>query len=307
MIFTFCNVGRPFLSKGFRIHQIFLYQFMKPCNSFFIAFLHGCIDHFAFVCHCKMVCSISISFSKAVDQDGRILVAVINDKGHRDHIALYSAFFLDLICVISESDKHLFQFIYSSRYIQSQTIQPFLVNIWDIADSLDGLLAFTQLFDPGEGINMPVRSGTHGPVFRIFFKNRLKIRHILVYEIFQRNDDPLFCISEQVIITHAGIKKSVRKISKLGQCQILFICKLVCYKTGPVYMYIGLFFQPFKDHSLIWILGAGSRRTGDKRKFCLFFKWKGHFADRCVRIYISSLMTAASAARQRKYSDCGNT
>ena len=154
---------------------------------------------------------------------------------------------------------------------------------------------------------MTVWRCTHGPVFRIFFKNCLKIWHIFINQIFQRNDDPLFCIPKQVIITHACIKKSVRKISKLSQSQVLFVCELICHKTGPVYMYICLFFQSFKDHSLIRILGAGSRSAGDKRKFRLLFQGKGHFADRCIRIHISGLMAAASAACQGKYRSCGNT
>src|SRR5699024_3807724 len=145
-----------------------------------------------------------------------------------------------LICVISESDKHLFQFIYGSRDIQPQTVQPFLVDIWDISDSLNGFLSFPPLFDPGEGIDMSVGSSTHSPVFRVFLKNRLEVRHIFIDKIFQRNDDSLFRIAKQIIITHAGIKKSVRKISELGQCQVLFICKLICHKAGPVYMHIGL-------------------------------------------------------------------
>ena len=61
------------LGEGFRVNKIFFHQFVEPFNSLFITFLNGCIDNFAFICHCKMICSISISFSKTVDQDSRMM------------------------------------------------------------------------------------------------------------------------------------------------------------------------------------------------------------------------------------------
>ena len=42
--------------------------------------------------------------------------------------------------------------------------------------------------------------------FRIFFKYCLKIWHIFINQIFHWNDNPLFCIPEQIIIAHARIK-----------------------------------------------------------------------------------------------------
>ena len=74
---------------------------------------------------------------------------------------------------------------------------------------------------------MSVRCGTHCPIFRIFLKNCLKIRHIFIDQILYRNNDTLLCISEQVVITHTCIKQSIRQITKLRQCQILLVRELV--------------------------------------------------------------------------------
>jgi len=111
---------------------------------------------------------------------------------------------------------------------------------------------------------MSVRCGTHRPVFRIFLKDRLKVWHIFVNQIFQRNNNSLLCITKQIIIAHSCIKQTIRKVSKLCQCQILFIGKLVCHKTGPVNMYIRLFFESLKNNPLVRILRRGCRSTCDK-------------------------------------------
>ena len=58
---------------------------------------------------------------------------------------------------------------------------------------------------------------------RIFFKNSLQIRHIFINQMLYRNNNPLFCITKEIIIIHSRIKEPIRQISKLSQRQILFI------------------------------------------------------------------------------------
>ena len=145
---------------------------------------------------------------------------------------------------------------------------------------------------------MPVRRSDHGPVLRIFLKYRLKIRHVFVDQIFQRNDDPLFCVAEKIIIVHARREQSVRKISKLRKSKIFLVCELVVHKTGPVYMYICLFLQPLEDQFIIGLLGCRCRSAGDKGQFFRLLQRKCDILYRRIRIQVCSLRGSAAASEK---------
>ena len=201
-----------------------------------------------------MISGISIAFPKTVDQDRGILVPVVDDKRHGDHIALNIKFLFKGIRVIAECDQRLLQFIRCGRHLKSQEIQPLFVNIRDIADGLDRFFPFSQLFDPWERVDMSVRCRHHGPILRIFFKHSLKVGHIFVDQILQRDDDPLFRIAEQIVVVHSRGKQSVRKISELCQSKVFLIRELIFHKAGPVDMYIGLLLQSLKDQFFVGLL-----------------------------------------------------
>ena len=257
---------------------------MKPLDAFFITFLYSCINNSSIIFHCKMITGVTISFSKSVEQNCRILITVIDNKGHRDYITLNIKFLFQFICIITKSDQNLFQFLSCIRNLQLQIIQPFFINVGNISNCLNSFFPLTKLFDPWERINMSVRCCTHCSVFRVFFKYSLKIRHVFINQIFYRNNDSLFGITKKIIITHPCVKKSIRKISELCQRQIFFVIKLIRYKTGPVNVDIGLLFQSFKNRSFIRFLCRCCRCTGNKRQLCFFFQRKGHIFHRGIRI-----------------------
>ena len=245
-----------------------------------------------------MIPGISIAFAETVDQDRRILIAVIDDKRHRDHIALNIKFLFKSVCIVPERDERLLQFFCCSRHFKSEEVQPLLIDIRDITDSLDCFLALAQLLDPGEGINVAVRRCDHRPVFRIFLEYSLKVRHIFVDQVFRRDDDALLRIPEKIIVVHTCRKKSVRKIAELRQRQILLVSELVIHKTCPVNMYIGLLLQSLEDQFLIRLLCRRRRSACNKRKFFRLFKRKGYFFDRRIRICIRNLRVSAAAPKQ---------
>ena len=88
VIFTFCHIGWPLLRKCLRVYKILCYQLMQPFDAFFITFLHGRINHGSVIFYGKMIARISISFAKSVDENRRILIAIVDDKWHRNHISL---------------------------------------------------------------------------------------------------------------------------------------------------------------------------------------------------------------------------
>ena len=157
---------------------------------------------------------------------------------------------------------------------------------------------------------MSVRCSTHGAVFRIFFKCSLKIRHIFIDQIFYRNDDSLLCITKKIIITHSCVKKTIRKISELCQCQILFVIKLIRYEAGPVNMNIGLLFHSFEDRSFIGVLSRCCRSTCDKGQFCFFFQRKRNVLYRririclCLHVLFSTSTSCTADHYNRRKPDC---
>ena len=153
---------------------------MEPLDSLLIALLHRRIDHFSFIRHSEMIRRIAISLSEAVDQKGGILVTVVDDEGHGDYASFNLKFLLKLIGVIPEGDQNLFQLIHRPRHLKPQKIQPLFIDIGNSSDGLNRFLSLAQLFNPGEGIDVAVRSRTHRAVFRIFLKYRLQIRHVFV-------------------------------------------------------------------------------------------------------------------------------
>ena len=150
VVFTFCHICRPLLGKGFRVYQLFFYQLVKPLDSFLIPFLYSGVDYFALVCHCKMISRISIALSKSVNQDRRILISVVYNKGHRNHSALNLKFLFQFCGVIAKGNQCFLQFIHRRRYFQLQIIQPFFVDIGNVSNCLNSLFSCPQLFDPWE-------------------------------------------------------------------------------------------------------------------------------------------------------------
>lgn len=116
----------------------------------------------------------------------------------------------------------------------------------------------------------PSGGGAHRPVLRISLENRLKIRHVLINQIFQRDDDALLRITEQIIIAHLRVKQSIREVSELCECQVLLIRELVLYETGPLDMDIRLFFETLENHTFIRILRRGRRSGCYEGKFLRF-------------------------------------
>ena len=72
---------------------------------------------------------------------------------------------------------------------------------------------------------------THGSVFRVFFKHSLKVWHIFVNQIFQRNNNSLFCITKQIIIVHSCIKPVSYTHLDVYKRQLLYIYNCNSYKS----------------------------------------------------------------------------
>ena len=195
VIFSLCHIGGPFLGKGLRVHQILLHQTVKPLDAFLIAFLNRRINDLPLVRHGEVIRRIAVALSEAIDQDSRVLISVVDNKGHGDDASLNLKFLLNPVRVVPEGDQHLLQLIYRFRHLKSQKIQPLFIDIGNVSDGLDRFLSLAQLLDPGEGVDMAVRGRTHCAVFRILFKNRLQVRHIFVDQVFQRDDDPLLRVT----------------------------------------------------------------------------------------------------------------
>ena len=276
---------------------------MEPLDPFLIALLHRRVYHFPFVRHREVVRRIAITLSEAVNQEGRILIPVVDDEGHGDYASFNLKFLLDLIRVIPEGDQHLLQLIHRLRHLKPKEVQPLFIDIGDSAYGLNRFLSLAQLLDPGEGINMAVRSGTHRTVFRIFFKYRLQVRHVFVDQVFQRNDDALLRITEQIVIVHPCRKQAVRKISELGQSQIFLIRELIVHEAGPVDMHVGLLLQPLKNQLFIRFLRCRCRCAGNKGKLPCFRQRKRHLAGRRIRIDIRSHRVLSPASRKGKQAD----
>ena len=80
VVLAFCNIGRPFLGKCLRIYKVLFHQLVQPLNSFFIAFLHGCINNRSIILYSKMITGISISFAESINENCRILVSIVDNE-----------------------------------------------------------------------------------------------------------------------------------------------------------------------------------------------------------------------------------
>ena len=150
---------------------------MQPCDTVLKSLLRRGTDHLLLIRNRNMssLITVSVTFSKPVDQQSRILVAVIYDTCHRNNASVNVKLCLQLGGMIPECDQRLLKLIYRSRHLQT-----FLIDKTHIADRLDRCLLGAKLLDPGKRPNMALRIGTHFPIFRKFVKYRFQIRHISI-------------------------------------------------------------------------------------------------------------------------------
>ena len=250
-----------------------------------------------------MIRRIAVALSKAVDEEGRVLIPVVDDEGHGDDASLNLKFLLNPVRIVPEGDQHLLQLIHRFRHFKPQKIQPLFIDIGNVSDGLDRFLSLAQLLDPGEGVDMAVRGRTHCAVFRILFKNRLQVRHVFVDQVFQRDDDPLLRVTQKVIIAHARREQPVGKIPELSERQIFLVRELIVHEAGPVDMYVGLLLQPLEDQLFVRLLRRRCRSAGDKGKLPRFRQGKRHFLDRRIGIDIRSHRVLSPASRKGKQAD----
>ena len=174
---AFRNIGGPFLRKAFGVNEVFRIQLVQPVKTFTVALLSGRADNLQVIRdgNVAILIGITIALTKAIDQDTGILVTVVDNAGHRDDIALNAKLTLDGIRVVAESDQYLLKFIYRRRHLQTQEIQPLLVDEAHISHRLDRRLFSAQLLDPRQRPNMSLGICTHGTVLRVHLKNLLEV------------------------------------------------------------------------------------------------------------------------------------
>ena len=194
---------------------------------------------------------IAVAFTETIDQDVRILVAVVQDAGHRDDGTVDVEFCLQSVSVVAEGNEDFFEFVNGARHFKAKEIQPCGVDERHIADGLNSGLFITQLFDPGERPDVTVFIGDHGSVFRSLFENLLQVRHVFVDVIFERDDDALFRVFQQVSVAKTGIEDQFRQCFDVGHLKGDLVAPLVGLDRFPFDMDIGLFFKALEDGTIV--------------------------------------------------------
>ena len=252
---AFRNIGGPFLRKAFGVNEVFRIQLVQPVKTFTVALLSGRADNLQVIRdgNVAILIGITIALAKAVDQDTGILVTVVDNAGHRDDIPLNAKLTLNGICVVAESDQYLLKFIHRRRHLQTQEIQPLLVDEAHISHRLDRRLFSAQLLDPRQRPDMSLGICTHGTVLRVHLKNLLEVGHIVVDVVLQIDNNALICVAQQVTVAEICRKDKIRQSAGVGHIQGDFIAPLVSLNSRPVDMYIGGFLKTFENGTVVRI------------------------------------------------------
>ena len=82
--------------------------------------------------------SIAVAFAKAIDEDAGVLIAVVDDAGHGDDVAVNAILCLDRSGVITECNQHLLKLVHRGGHRQTEEVQPLGIDEAHVANGLDG-------------------------------------------------------------------------------------------------------------------------------------------------------------------------
>ena len=245
---------------------------MQPVQTITVALLGGGTDDFPVVGNGNMavLVSIAVAFAKAIDEDAGVLIAVVDDAGHGDDVAVNAILCLDRSGVITECHQHLFKLVHCGGHRQTEEVQPLGIDEAHVANGLDGGLFCAELLDPGQCPDVALAVGAHGAVLRVLLKDLLEIRHIVVNVVFQIEDDTLICVAQQIAVGKISSKNKIRQGIGVGHIQGDLIAPLVGLDGGPVDVHIGLLFQTLEDGAVVRLGFAAHREAGHTGKGDLF-------------------------------------
>ena len=193
-----------------------------------------------------------VAKAECAQQDADILVAAVHDEGQGQAVGLGGL----------EGAQHFGQLVGRGGHIQSQLSKPRLVDIRNAADGLDGLLALAQLLDPGEAVDVAVRRGDQGTVFRIIVQHLLQVGHVIVDQLVHGDDRAIVGVAQHVVLAHLRVEHHVGQVLA-GEDQVLGLTELVVHIARPVYDDVGALLQALVDQALAEVLRREGRRMGD--------------------------------------------
>ena len=176
---------------------------------------------------------------------------------------------------VAESDEDLFEFIDGLRHFEVEEFQPCGVDERHVADGLNSGLFITQLFDPRESPDVAVFIGDHSLVFRSQFENFLQIRHVFFDQIFDRDNDTLLRILQQIGIAETGIENQFRECLDVRHFKGDLVAPLVALNGLPFDMDVGRFFQALEDGAFVGIGLRTGRVVGQSSDRRFFLKREG--------------------------------
>ena len=214
--------------------------------------------------------TITIAFTESIDQDRRILVAIIDDAGHGDDVTFDPELILQFLRIILECKQHLLEFINRLRHLKAEEVHPLGIDEAHVADRLDRCLLLTELLDPGESPDMSFLILAHRLVFRIFGEHLIQVRHIFLNILFHIQDQALISVFQKIRIAHARTKDEIRKFLIISKCQCFLIAPLVCLNRCPLHMNIRFLLKALEDRAIVRIRLRTcriGRDTSDRRSF----------------------------------------
>ena len=109
------------MREGILVDQIFCIELVQPFETFSEAFGLGCADDLLIFCNSDMsaLIRITITFTETVDQNHRVLAAVVDDEGHRNDITVDIEFSFELVSVVAESEQAFFKIFNRRRNFQT--------------------------------------------------------------------------------------------------------------------------------------------------------------------------------------------
>ena len=113
---------------------------MQPVQTITVALLGGGADDFPVVGNGNMtvLVSVAVAFAKAIDEDAGVLIAVVDDAGHGDDVAVNAILGLDRSGVITECHQHLLKLVHRGGHRQTEEVQPLGIDEAHVANGLDG-------------------------------------------------------------------------------------------------------------------------------------------------------------------------
>ena len=251
--FALGDIGGPFLREALGVDQVFGVQFVQPLDAVPVALLRGGADHFTVIgdSNVAALVHVAVALAEAVDEDGGVLVAVVDDAGHGDDAALDTEFALNGGGIVPEGDQHLLELVDGVGHLKAQEVEPLGVDERHIADGLDRGLVHAQLLDPGQGPDVALGVGAHGAVLGVLLKDGLQVGHTGVDVLLQGDDHTLLGVAEQVAVREIGGKNKVGQGVGVGHIQADLVAPLVGLDGSPLDVDVGGFFQPLENGAVV--------------------------------------------------------